>query len=72
MFTFRIVRRIELNAPRYYAQRKWLWWWIDCEHVSTSGDEDWPEGAENPSRRLQLVKNYIKHVATDKVVYEYR
>jgi hypothetical protein len=72
MFTFRIVRRIELQAPRYYAQRRWLWWWIDCEHVSTTGDADYPDGAENPSRSLQLVKNYVEHVATNKVVYEYR
>jgi hypothetical protein len=71
MSSFRIVRRVELQAPRYYAQRKWLLWWIDCEHVSTSGGETRPEGAENPSRRLELVRNYIDHVV-NKVVYEDR
>jgi hypothetical protein len=28
-------------------------------------------GAENPSRCLQLVQNYVEHVADNKVVYEY-
>ncbi len=72
MSSFRIVRRIKWDAPMYYAQRRWLWWWVDCEHISTSGDENWPEGAENPSRRLELVKNYVEHVVSNKVVYEYR
>ena len=56
----------------YYAQRRLLWWWVDCEHISTSGGEEFPEGAENPSRRLHLVKNYVEHVVSNKVVYEYR
>lgn len=68
---FRIVRRIELEAPRYYAQQRRLWWWVDCPAIWCSGDVEYPGGAENPSRCLQLVKNYVEHVATNKVVYEY-
>jgi hypothetical protein len=55
----------------FYAQRKWLWWWIDCPGISCSGDEGYLEGAENPSRSLKLVKNYVEHVAENKVVYVY-
>lgn len=69
---FRIVRRIKWDAPMFYAQRRWLWWWVDCPAIWCSGDENYPDGAENPSRCLQLVKNYVEHVATNKVVYEYR
>jgi hypothetical protein len=55
----------------YYAQRKWLWWWVDCPGISTSGIAECPNGAETPSRSLQLVKNYVEHFAENKVVYEY-
>ena len=71
MSNFRIVRRTKRDAPMFYAQRKWLWWWVDCPAVSCSGDEGYLEGAENPSRSLKLVKNYIEHVAENKVVYVY-
>jgi hypothetical protein len=71
MSNFRIVRRTKWDAPMFYAQRKWLWWWIDCPGISCSGDEGYLEGAENPSRSLKLVKNYVEHVAENKVVYVY-
>lgn len=71
MSKFRIVRRLEPLKVKYYAQQKWLWWWIDCEHISMSGDENYPNGAENPSHDLQLVKNYVELVMKNKVVYEY-
>jgi hypothetical protein len=72
MSRFRIVRRVnEWGAPIYRAQRKWLWWWIDCPTISCTGTEEYPGGAENPSRCLQLVQSYVEHVADNKVVYEY-
>jgi hypothetical protein len=71
MSRFRIVRRAEWGAPIYHAQRKWLWWWIDCPIISCTGTEEYPDGAENPSRHLQLVKNYVEYVAENEVVYEY-
>lgn len=69
---FRIVRRIKHEAPRYYAQQRRLRLWVDCELITCSGDTDFPDGAENPSYNLQLVKNYVEHIATNKIVYEYR
>ena len=45
---------------------------MDCEPITCSATTDYPYRSENPSCDLQLVKNYVEHIATNKVVYEYR
>lgn len=74
MSRFRIVRREDpvTRIEDFVAQKKWFGlFWVDLPFISYSSLEDYPSGAENPSRTLDLVKNYVELTMRHKVVVEY-
>lgn len=74
MSRFRIVRREDpvTRIEDFVAQKKWFGlFWVDLPFCSFSSVEGAPEGAENPSRSLTLVENYVHHARRSKIVVEY-